>query len=207
MLRVEEYVMYSLKEIEIEPDSVLKRQILTLRNLDLERMSEDRFARKFVENYSQCSIYEIEQKIELASHYYESQSLFPGDTVLFYPTITEQKASCEKTCDVYGGKIHIGSYYLRYQAFMENLTTGKKYVLKRPWIAEMGTYDFFPSNISEMDSLDVALKTAYELGHLNSRYDYYSISTRIGAGVYVTKLGPKNKVKQKIREQKRKLAC
>lgn len=205
MLKLEEYAMYSLEEIEAEPNDILRHQLLTLRNFDIQKLCEDHFARKIVESCYRCSIYEIEETLELASYHHESQSLFPGQIVLLYPRITEQKASREITCDIYGGRIRIGSYYLRYQAFMDNLTNGKKYVLKRPWVAEIGTYDFFPKDISEMDHLDIALRNSYDLDSSYSPYDYYAISTRIGDGVQVTTLGPKNKVRKKIREQRKKL--
>ena len=194
MLNIEDYSLYTLEEIEKESNENIRHQILLRRQKMLEDMTCNRIGRQIIREYPDASIVEINRQIELASINHISYSLFPENEVILYPQIKEVKSTKDIICDVSGGIIRKGSYYINYQALLDNLSTGKRYVLIRPLIAEIGNWDFFPSNIREMDSLDFSLKNAYNLtsSSNNDKYDYYDISTRIGEGIQLRLLGLNN---------------
>lgn len=207
MLKVEDYALYSLEEIEAETDENIKNQILRKRDQELRAMAANRLHSQIISNHYDDPLVEIDEWVEMEILPHTSHSLFSGDEVLLYPQFQECRAAKMMTCDISGGRIHIGSYYLRYQAFLDNLTTGKRYVLKRPWRAEIGSYDFFPRNICDMDTLDITLRNSYELSteFSYSPYDYYAIATRIGDGVQLRELGKSNYQRKKLRQKIKKL--
>ena len=70
-------------------------------------------------------ISEICRKIEESEAEITNSLLFPGDLVLVYPRIKEQRSRVYRTCDFSGGIITPGSFYISYNPASNNAERGQ----------------------------------------------------------------------------------
>ena len=157
----------------------------------LDSMKTNSFYRDIVESYEGASIAEITYKIMEEEQAYRSEIFFPGDIIMFYPQIKEQKARSFITCDFSAGIIYPGSLYVNYRPMLHNITTGETYVLQRTIKVETGySYDL-PRSIVELESLDNKLRI--EDYDDNSGIHYSHLSQCLGGEIYLKKLKRRKK--------------
>ncbi len=147
-------------------------------------MKNDRIGKKVIEDYYGYPLEKIAQEITEREEEIRSRLIFPGDLILFYPNITEQKSKVQRTCDFSGGIIHPGSLYIRYRPLLDNISRNEKYVLKHTICVESGyTYDL-PTTISEFEELEQNMITE----KLDSEIDFNHLNAQMGGAFYLTKL-------------------
>lgn len=125
--------------------------------------------------YSENDFFRMVDKLVLehTSHY-----LFPNSLISFYPQVREYTASCDLVCNLSGAKIKKGSLYYTYHPFMENLTTGKVYSIRKNIKAELGFIDLFPQDLVTYEDWYYKIKNAYYLN--DEKIDFYSLSCECG---------------------------
>ncbi len=160
----------------------------------LERFENDRLIKRLLKEESpanSCEFYEMIQQFYLdhTSTYY-----FPGDLCVFYPKIVEYKAKTIRLCDISGARIMPGSFYYCYRPFLENISSGRKYVLERTIHAEIGYYDFFPGTLFEFEQLAFSLANSEMVE--NSDYNYADLAKNMGETLRLQELHSKRKVKR-----------
>ncbi len=141
---------YSLEEINQLP--VQKVEVLTLYYQAQEELANDPIGRQVIKAKSGSSIREIyttiqKWKLEKSAHY-----LFPSNHVInFYPAIKENRCAKETTCAFSNARIRKGELYCCYRPLLYDLTSEKRYVLKRTLKVELAYIDFLPNTIGEFD--------------------------------------------------------
>ena len=176
-VNVDDYGYLSLNDIELIEDDKLREEILELYNKEIDALKQDSFKKLFISNDK--SIAEIYYDIDQYLDSLRSEYLFDNDIVKFYPSIREAKASKEITCHFSGARISKGSKYCFYKPFLQNITTGKRYVLASPIKVELGYRDMLPSTLQEFELFIQKLDSA-EMGYnRNAGLDYYSISCNL----------------------------
>lgn len=155
-----------------------KEELLLLRGELIKELECDRISRKIILDNPSLSINELEEL--LGSVYIDSTSTFyfPGDLCVFYPKIVEYRTKGIRMCDISNSIIMPGSFYYNYRPMVDNLTTGKTYVLKRSIQTEVSYYDFFPQTLYEFEELSMKLGNPYEIE--DTDYNYYDLSKRLG---------------------------
>ena len=174
-MMIDEVKEYRLDEIYRKGN---KEELLLLRKGLIKGLECDRISRKIILDNSSLSVNELEELLE--SVYIDSTSsfYFPGDLCLFYPKIVEYRTKVVRTCDISSSIIMPGSFYYNYRPMIDNLTTGKTYVLKRSIQTEVGYYDFFPQTLYEFEELSMKLGSSFEVE--DTDYNYYDLSKRLG---------------------------
>ena len=172
-----------------------KEELLLLRGELIKNLECDRISRKVILDNPSLSVDELEELLE--SVYIDSTSsfYFPGDLCLFYPKIVEYRTKVLRSCDISSSIIMPGSFYYNYRPMIDNLTTGKTYVLKRTIQTEISYYDFFPKTLYEFEELSMKLGNPFEIE--DTDYDYYDLSKRLGQYLSLTEL---KKSKKKVKK-------
>lgn len=152
---------------------------------------KDNFLRKITEKYPNRSLEELEMIITEEIWEHTSNFYFPGNLCEFMPQIREHKTKTARTCQISGGVIYPGSYYLAYRPFILNRTINKKYVLRNSIITETGYYDFFPQTLKEFEELVSNLGNPYEIE--TNGINYYQLSKSLGEYLPLQELGKRRK--------------
>jgi len=156
-----------------------------------ESLKSSKFTKELVEDLFGEPISTIWQEVCEEEQKYTSMMLFPGDIVMFYPNIKEQKARKIITCDFSAGIIYPGSIYVNYRPLIANISTGERYVLSRTIKVEMGYHHELPTTIQEFESLDNKLRIDYYQD--SSGIEYSHFSQRMGGELLLTKLKRRKK--------------
>ena len=140
----------------------------------LKEIQDNRISKKIVESLYGKPIELIYREIRKEEEKMRSHSFFPGDLVLVYPNIKEQKSKNFKTCDFSGAIISPGTLYVSYRPLLENLTTKESFVLKRTIHVEIGYIYNLPTTIDELEYLEqnMILETPdpeIDFNHLNNQ--------------------------------------
>lgn len=125
--------------------------------------------------YSEESFFKTIDKLVLehTSHY-----LFPNSLISFYPQVREHSASRDLVCNLSGARIKKGSLYYIYHPFMEDLSTGKVYTIKKQIKAELGYIDYFPQDLATYEEWYYKVKNAdYQS---SDNIDFYGLSCECG---------------------------
>jgi len=178
MLTVDNITAYTLQDITLEKNEKLKKELLNLRTEILLRLPQNRITKNIIMENHESSIEEIATEVEHAYTEHTSTLYFPGDICCFYPRIQETKAKNLRTCDISGCQIFPGTHYYSYRPLIDNLTSGKTFVLKRTIQTEIGYYDFLPKTLYELENLVFNLGNPYEIE--NKDYNYYELSKTLG---------------------------
>ena len=149
-------------------------------------MKSSDLTRNIVESLYGEPLSVIWQEILEEEQKYTSMMMFPGDVVMFYPNIKEQKARSFITCDFSAGIIYPGSMYVNYRPLIANISSGERYVLSRTIKVEMGYQHELPRTIQEFEALDNRLKI--ESYSDNSGIEYSHFSQVMGGQLLLKKL-------------------
>lgn len=192
-MMIDEVKSYTLDDIYSKTN--IKEELLSLRMELIKNLECDRISRKVILDNPTISVNELEELLE--NVYIDSTSTlyFPNDICCFYPKIIEQKSKTVRTCDISGSIIMPNSTYYSYRPMLDNLTTGKTYVLKRTIQTEISYYDFFPKTLYEFEELSMKLGNPFEIE--DTDYDYYDLSKRLGQYLSLTEL---KKSKKKVKK-------
>jgi len=171
-----------------------KEELILLRENLIKELALDRISKKVILDNPTLSKEKIEELLNQAYLDNTSTLYFPNDICCFYPKITEQKSKNIRTCDISGAIIMPNSRYYSYRPMLDNLTTGKTYVLKRTIQTEISYYDFFPKTLFEFEELSLKLGSPFNIE--DDYYNYYDLSKRLGQHLALTEL-KKNKKKVK----------
>ena len=144
----------------------------------LNQLKTNRISKIVLEEFQGESIDTIYQELMKEEEKFRSYSLFPGDLVLVYPNIKEQRSKNFKTCDFSGGIIYPGSLYASYRPLLDNITTNERFVLARTIHVEAGYVYNLPRRIDELEALeqDMKLETPnqeIDFNHLNNQMGGY----------------------------------
>ena len=192
-MMIDEVKSYTLDDIYSKTN--IKEELLSLRMELIKNLECDRISRKVILDNPTISVHELEELLETIYIDSTSTLYFPNDICCFYPKITEQKAKTIKTCDISGSIIMPNSTYYSYRPMLDNLTTGKTYVLKRTIQTEISYYDFFPKTLYEFEELSMKLGSPFEIE--DTDYDYYDLSKRLGQYLPLVEL---KKSKKKVKK-------
>lgn len=91
-----------------------------------------------------------------------SSSLFPNDTIEFYPRILYQKSKKDRVCHYSGAIIKEGSYYINYRPMIHNLSTKETFVLDKSITCEPCYEEKLPMNLLEFELMISRIENAYE---------------------------------------------
>lgn len=152
----------------------------------IEQLKNSKIAMEVIDSHEGQSISNIWYKVQEEEQKYTSSEFFPGDIVLMYPNIKEQRARNYITCDFSAGIIYPGSLYINYRPLIKNLTTGENYVLQRTIKVEQGYQYDLPTTITELESL--ALRLQIEEYQDSSGIEYSHLNQRLGGEIRLQKL-------------------
>ena len=152
--------------------------------LILKKIQNNRISKRIVESLYGKSIETIYQEVIKEEEKFRSHSIFPGDLVVVYPNIKEQKSHDFKTCDFSGAIISPGTLYVSYRPLLENITTKESYVLKRTIHVEVGYIYNLPTAIDELEALEqnMILETP------DSEIDFNHLNNQMGGCLLLQKL-------------------
>lgn len=102
------------------------------------QLKNNRVSKRLLEELQGEPIATIYQELMSEEEKFRSHSLFPGDLIMMYPNIKEQRSKGFKTCDFSGAIIHPGSLYVSYRPLLDNITTNERFVLARTLHVETG---------------------------------------------------------------------
>lgn len=124
--------MKMLKEVqrEIQESQLENEKQEYLRQLDL--LNTNRITKGIIEKMQGESIEKIYYQIAKEELKHTSNSFFPGDIVILYPTLKEQSSKKVITCDFSGAIIYPKSLYINYRPLLENISKHTTYVLEKP---------------------------------------------------------------------------
>ena len=88
----------------------------------------------------------------------------------------EYKASKPFSCDISSNVIDIGMYYYAYRPLIEDLDTGRRYVLDRTLKVEISYLDILPLTFFDFEMLEWDLITGYN----NDDAFYYNMYSNVG---------------------------
>lgn len=157
----------------------------------IETLKSNKLTKDIVESLFGDSLASIWQEIYEEEQQYTSLIMFPGDIVMFYPNIKEQRARTFITCDFSAGIIYPGSIYANYRPLIKNISTGENFVLKRTIKVEMGYQHKLPTSIQEFESLDNNLRI--DNYQDSSGIEYSHFSQRMGGELVLQKLRRRRK--------------
>lgn len=190
-LDASEFSTLSVEQINNISDNSLKKEMLTLYNEQIKKLEHDPVGKLFVD--ANISIEEIYYNIEQYLESLKSTYLFDNETVKFYPSIKECKATKNITCHFSGGTIYKGSTYCSYRPFIQNMVSGKKYVLKKTIKVELYYREQLPITLKEFEDFIYNLDNAYKTQRNNGIIDFYTVSCNLGDWS-LKELNPKRKV-------------
>ncbi len=178
--------MKSIEEMSIEEIIATNNsELLKLYKSELENLKTDKIFQRFLSDYNGCSLIEIYEAISQIELSLQSELFFPGERIIMYPRIKEQKARSLITCDFSGGIIPPGSLYSSFRPLLKNIDDNTAYVLTRTIKVENGyTYDL-PRDLHSFEGL--ALKVAQNAEDYNG-INYGHLSQRIGGEFTFQKL-------------------
>ena len=177
MKEFEDMTLDELKKLMV-PEYV--EQYYTIIN----QLKDNRISKRVLEKMQGESIAAIYEKIIREEENIRSHSLFPGDLVLVYPNIKEQKSKDFKTCDFSGAIIHPGSLYISYRPLLDNITTKESFILTRTIHVEAGYAYDLPTRIDELEELEQNMKSE----ELNRGIDFNHFNNQMGGRLPLKKL-------------------
>ncbi len=166
MINLENYYLYSLYEINSIKDPVLKEEILTKYDEIMTTMligNED-----FL--YYGMSISSAYNHLENYKEANTSIYLFPGDTLLYYPKISEVKASKNYTCLMSGATIKEGSNHIVFKVAIFNKSNNIFYITKELRFENHLNFDV-PKTLIEFENLILDIESSVE--NRDAFYDFY----------------------------------
>lgn len=172
-----EFSTLSLEQINSISDISLKKEMLTLYNEQIKILEQDSIGKLFID--PNISIEEIYYNIDQYTESLKSTYLFDNEKVKFYPSIKENKATKNITCHFSGGTIYKGSTYCSYRPFIQNMDSGKKYILKDTIKVELYYRDQLPVTLQEFEEFIYNLDNAYKTQRNNGVIDFYTISCNL----------------------------
>ena len=184
----------TLSEINLLHNKQLTKQY----NTELAKFGIDKLAKEIIQTLYGSPIIEIYEAIEESKKEFQSQSLFPGKSIVVYPCIKEVKAKEEYICDFSGARITPGSLYVSYRPMLKNIENGDAYVLKRTMKLETSYSYLLPTNISELEEFNDKINNYQYYDNEDIQYDHLYIQT--GGGLVFKKL---NRRKYENRNSKR----
>ncbi len=190
---IKDWKEYSLNEILSFSDPEKQAELLSLYHDFIATLPKNYITKSILALH--LSVCEIEKLCE------ENRNA-RGEFVSFYSGIKEVRAKETRICQISGGRIEAGSFYYTYRPFMENLNTGRKFILKNTIHAEIAYYDFFPQTIGDFERLSFYLK--HPSFAPQDGIDYYFLGQQIGENLPLLEV-ESNKGKQRIRKQLRKM--
>lgn len=147
---------------------ILEIEDLTLKQLVL-KCFENELNSIFASNHHLKEMFDPDKSIEHNMFEFEqledeitSEIIFPGNKVLYYRILKEQKARKKVTCDISGAIISPGNLYNTYKAFLYNKTTHTSYVSKSIRF-EVHTDFNIPTTLHEFEYLYSRINASYEL--------------------------------------------
>ena len=175
---IEEFSLNEIKEIQ---DQEIREYLLK----EFERIKNEMFfhrlPRRASEKYFDNSKSLIENYYRISSVCQEHVRLFlfPGHDMILYPKVTYRHAT--KTIWLHLGdyKIEKGDPYCVYRPLIEDLTTNKKYVLKKSLFASLDCVDLFPQDFRTFEEWDYKLQNAYFNPSELNGIDFYEFSCRL----------------------------
>lgn len=193
MKELEEMTQAELEKLE---NHEYIKQYFTIIN----QLKDNRISKRLLEELHGESIATIYQELMCEEEKYRSHSLFPGDLVLIYPNIKEQKSKSFKTCDFSGAIIHPGSLYVSYRPLLDNITTNERFVLAKTIHVEAGYVYDLPTKIDELEALEQNMKLEIP----NQEIDFNHLNNQMGGYFPLQKLKKgRGKIYDKIRNSKR----
>lgn len=183
---MKEFEEQTLEEIfSTKSESAVEKYYQLLASLKSTSISRD-----IVDYYEGHSIDFIYRKIVEEEQSYTSDILFPGDLVILYPNIKEQRSKNFITCDFSGGIIYPGSFYVNYRPMLDNITTKTTYVLRRTIKVETGYASELPTSIAEFEDLERRMQL--EIEHDATGINYSHLNQRMGGELILQKLKRRN---------------
>lgn len=161
------------------------KELLEMYDRAVESLGSSRFIQRIITKYYGKSLFEIFDYIKKEESLYVSDIFFPGEKIIMYPNIKEQKSRKVITCDFSGGLIFPGSVYVSFRPMLKNMDDGTAYVLKRTLKVESGYISSLPRNIQEFETL--ALNMQYDYFN-HGGIDYNHLSQRVGGNFIFQKL-------------------
>lgn len=182
------YREYSFREIYLLTSSNSRDKIINLYKRDINTLLE---VYPSYENIilSQNSLDSIIFALENALGESKSTYINPGETINYYPILTEHRAKAPKTCMISASIINAGSYYYSFKAFLYNPSNKQCYVTS-PIIFEIGSDFKVPMTLSEFEQLCYKIQNSYSL-ELEEEYNIETFNFKIN------KLSPKKYKKSK----------
>lgn len=182
-------------ELEMLENPEYLKQYFTMVN----QFKDNGISKRVVEELHGESIATIYQKLMREEEKIRSHSLFPGDLVLVYPNIKEQRSKDFKICDFSGAIIHPGSLYVSYRPLLDNITTNEKFVLAKTIRVEVGYVYDLPTRIDELEALEQDMKSETS----NQGIDFNHFNNQMGGYFPLHKLKKeRGKIYGKIRNSK-----
>ncbi len=177
----------TLLEIQRLGDSTLINRY----NKEIEKISKDKLSKEAISHLYGKSLEEIYYGLDEYKMTYQSESLFPGKSIIVYPGIKEKHAQKEVTCDFSGARISKGSLYISYRPLLKNLSDGTAYVLKRTLKVETGYGSELPTDIAGIEELNEKIRTYYHQDNGDIQYDH--LFWQIGGTLEFKKLSRRKK--------------
>lgn len=170
----------TLEEIErlVNPEYIKKYYAI------IEQLKNNRISKNLLTKLQGESITKIYQELLIEEEKFRSYSLFPGDLVLIYPNIKEQKSKDFKTCDFSGAIIKPNSLYVSYRPLLENITKKESFVLAKTIHVETGYIYDLPREIEELEALEQDMK----LETPNQKIDFNHFNNQMGGCLKLQKL-------------------
>ena len=150
----------------------------------ISQLNNNRISKRVLEKMQGQSITNIYEKLMVEEEKIRSHFLFPGDLVLVYPGIKEQKSKDFKTCDFSGAIIHPGSLYISYRPLLDNITKKESFILARTIHVEAGYIHDLPTRIGELEELEQNMKSE----ELNQDIDFNHFNNQMGGQLSLKKL-------------------
>lgn len=178
--------MKSIEEMSIDEIIATKNsELLKLYKSELEYLKKDKIFKKYLNAYEGRPLIEIYEAITEIELDLRSELFFPGERIIMYPSIKEQRTRQFLTCDFSGGIINPGSLYVSFRPLLKNIDDNTAYVLKRTIKVENGYFYDLPRDLRSFEEL--AFKVANNLEN-NDGIDYSHLSQRIGGEFAFQKL-------------------
>lgn len=155
----------------------------------LSQLKENRISKRILEELQGEAIATIYQELMNEEEKFRSHSFFPGDLVLIYPNIKEQRSKNFKTCDFSGSIIYPGSLYVSYRPLLDNITTNERFVLAKTIHVEASYVYDLPTRIDELESLEQNMK----LERANQEIDFNHFNNQMGGYFPLQKLKKRKK--------------
>ncbi|MDD3453423.1 MAG: hypothetical protein PHN42_04055 [Bacilli bacterium] len=178
--------MANIDIFKFEEINLINEEDINLNNLIINRISK-----KIIEENKGKTIQNIYKMIEETLLLCTSQYFFPNHYILFYKNIVLKKASKFHQCNFSNALIKPGQEYILYKPFLEDISSGKNYVLKKTITLETSYIDYLPKSILEFEQLNFHLMSPEN----NTSYPFNidDLAVNIGGEFTLQKLPKKKK--------------